>query len=147
MRRFAAPNPTDRSMKNSPKQKKAFPVPVRLQYDCAKCPAYCCTYDEIPVKKRDIERLAKHFGVEFAIAQELYTKPTEDGKGRQLRHRKDSVFRTACAFLDRKKRQCTVYEARPGICRDFPGASRCGYYDFLRFEREHQEDPAHIALT
>jgi Fe-S-cluster containining protein len=147
MRRFAAPTSPDRSMKKSPKQKKAFPVPVRLQYDCAKCPAYCCTYDEIPVKKRDIERLARHFGVEYAIAEALYTKPTEDGKGRQLRHRKDSVFATACAFLDRKKRQCTVYEARPAICRDFPGASRCGYYDFLRFEREHQEDPDFVALT
>ncbi len=135
------------SPKKPKKPKKPFPVPVRLQYDCLKCPAYCCTYDEIPVKPRDIERLARHFGVDADVARELYTKPTEDGKGRQLRHRKDTVFKTACAFLDPKKRQCTVYEARPAICRDFPGGSRCGYYDFLRFEREHQEDPEFIALT
>ncbi|HRE13592.1 MAG TPA: YkgJ family cysteine cluster protein [Usitatibacteraceae bacterium] len=129
------------------KKKKPFPVKVRVQYDCLKCPAYCCTYPEIPVKKRDLERLAKHFGVDVEIAQELYTKPTEDGKGRQLRHRKDDIFKTACAFLSKENRRCTVYEARPSICREFPGEKRCGYYDFLKFEREHQEDPEFIALT
>ena len=41
----------------------------------------------------------------------------------------------------------TVYEARPAICRDFPGGRRCGYYDFLKFERHHQDDPDFIALT
>ena len=39
--------------------KKPFPVPVRVNYSCAKCPAYCCTYTEIEVTPRDIERLAR----------------------------------------------------------------------------------------
>lgn len=128
-------------------KKKEFPVKVKVKYDCLKCPAYCCTYPEIPVKKRDIKRLAEHFGVDVEVATELYTKPTDDKKGRQLRHRKDTVFKTACTFLDREKRQCTIYEARPEICRDFPGSKRCGYYEFLKFEREHQEDETFIALT
>ena len=49
--------------------------------------------------------------------------------------------------LDRKTRRCTVYESRPGVCRDYPDSQRCGYYDFLRFERAHQDDPEFIALT
>ena len=36
---------------------------------------------------------------------------------RLLRHRKDGVFDSACVFLDQEKRQCTVYDVRPGVCR------------------------------
>ena len=56
------------------KQSKPFPVPVRLNYSCHKCPAYCCTYDEIEVTKRDIERLARHFDTDYATAEERFTK-------------------------------------------------------------------------
>ena len=41
-------------------------------------------------------------------------------------------------------RRCTVYEARPEVCRAYPGGSHCGYYNFLSFERRVQEDPDHI---
>jgi Fe-S-cluster containining protein len=126
---------------------KPFPVPVRLRYSCKKCPAYCCTYEEIPVTARDIARLGRHFGIDAAQAEERFTRLDELGKARVLRHRKDSVFKTACMHLDQEKRRCTVYEARPAICRDFPGGTRCGYYDFLKFERHHQDDPEYIALT
>ena len=37
--------------------------PKRVQFNCAKCPGYCCSYPVIVVTKRDIERLAKHFGL------------------------------------------------------------------------------------
>ena len=42
---------------------KPFPIPVRNRYSCSKCPAYCCSYPEIEVTTRDIERLAKHLGL------------------------------------------------------------------------------------
>jgi hypothetical protein len=129
------------------KKSKPFPVPVRTSYSCNKCPAYCCTYEEIPVKSRDIVRLARHFGIGRAQAELRFTRLDEKGEARVLRHRKDGVFKSACTFLDQKTRQCTVYEARPAICGDFPGGSRCGYYDFLKFERLHQDDPEFIALT
>jgi Fe-S-cluster containining protein len=126
---------------------KPFPVPVRVNYACRKCPAYCCTYEEIPVTARDVARLARHFGIEAQEAEARFTRAGGDGKARLLRHRKDSVFKSACVHLDQEQRRCGVYEARPAICRDFPGGSRCGYYDFLKFERHHQDDPAFIALT
>jgi Fe-S-cluster containining protein len=50
-------------------------------------------------------------------------------------------------LLDQEKRRCTVYEARPAVCRAYPDTARCGYYDFLQFEREQQGDPEFIALT
>ncbi|HET9395444.1 MAG TPA: YkgJ family cysteine cluster protein, partial [Nitrospiraceae bacterium] len=58
-----------------------------------------------------------------------------------LRHRKDSIFDSVCRFLDPKTRRCSVYEARPAVCREYPDAGRCGYFEFLQFEREQQGDP------
>jgi Fe-S-cluster containining protein len=140
MRRFAA-------LANAMKKSKPFPVPVRVSFSCKKCPAYCCTYEEIPLRARDIARLARHFGLDAAQVEARYTRPDGKQARRVLRHRKDGVFKSACMFLDQGTRQCTVYEARPAICRDFPGGRRCGYYDFLKFERHHQDDPDFIALT
>ena len=127
--------------------KKPFPIPVRVHYSCAKCPAYCCTYNEIEITTRDIDRLARHFDVSYKVAEERYTKSDAKKAVRFLRHRKDKVFESACTFLDQDKRRCTVYEARPGVCRKFPDSSRCGYYDFLRFERTQQGDEEYVALT
>ena len=116
------------------------------KYSCEKCPGYCCSYPEIEIAPRDIERLAKHFGMDYAKAEERFTKP--DAKdARLLRHKQDRIFATVCMFLDMKTRRCTVYDARPGVCRDYPESKRCGYYEFLKFERTQQDDPKFIALT
>ena len=128
---------------------KAFPVPVRsaarVKYSCDKCPAYCCSYPEIEVTRRDIERLARHFGLSYEAAEERFTK--HDGKVHMLRHRRDRIFTSVCALLDQKTRRCSVYDARPGVCREYPDTPRCGYYEFLKFERAQQDDPKFIALT
>ena len=127
--------------------KKPFPVPVRVSYSCSKCPAYCCTYTEIEVTTRDIDRLARHFGLTYAQAEDRFTKPDRNNKIRMLRHKQDRVFASSCMLLDQKTRRCTVYDARPGVCRKYPDSSRCGYYDFLKFEREQQGDEKLVALT
>ena len=129
------------------KNGKAFPIPVRAKYSCEKCPAYCCSYPEIEVTPRDIARLAKYFGMDYAKAEERFTKPDEEDKVRVLRHKQDRIFKTVCMFLDLKTRRCTVYDARPGVCRGYPESKRCGYYEFLKFERAHQGDEKFIALT
>jgi Fe-S-cluster containining protein len=131
------------------KNGKAFPVPVKVKvsYSCKKCPGFCCTYSDIEITQRDIARLGKHFGLSPAVAETRFTKADDTGKARLLRHRADKHFTTACMFLDQEKRRCTVYEARPGVCRQYPDSTKCGYYDFLRFERVQQGDPEFIATT
>lgn len=116
-------------------------------FDCARCPAYCCSYPEIRVKKKDLRRLAKHLGLSLEAVRAKFTTRDAAGKKRILRHRKDAHFGSVCRLLDRKTRHCSVYAARPKICRDFPGTRRCGYYDFLSFERRLLEDPDHVATT
>lgn len=135
-------------------KKKVIPIrnggsraALRLRYDCTKCPAYCCSYALIEVGKRDVARLARHFGLTYAQAERRFTKYDAGTGVRVLRHQQDEHFSTVCRFLDTEKRRCTVYEARPAVCRAYPDGTRCGYYDFLRFEREQQGDPDFIATT
>lgn len=116
-------------------------------FNCERCPAYCCSYPVIEVTKKDLRRLAKHFGLSLEQAVKKFTKRNPEGKKRALRHRSDEHFGSVCRFLDRETRACTVYHARPQICRDFPGTRRCGYYEFLKFERDLLKDPDHVATT
>jgi len=121
-------------------------VKTRLGYDCSKCPAYCCTYDWIRVTKRDIARLAKRFEISYEEAESKFTMFVEEYDSRVLRHSKDHVFKSRCRFLHPTRRNCTVYEHRPETCRAFPEEKRCGYYDFLTWERKHQDDESFIPL-
>lgn len=115
-------------------------------YDCVDCPAYCCSvYERVQVKPRDIRRLAKYFGVTEDVATSRYTKIYE--KERVLRRKKDPLFGEACQFINPETRGCTIYHARPSVCREFPSTKRCAYYDLLSFEREQQDDPKVIPLV
>lgn len=119
-------------------------APPKLSYDCIKCPAYCCSYDRIIVENKDLARLGRHFGIDTDTARRRFTKQVE---GEQvLRHQKDKIYGTICMFLDTKTRRCTIYDARPGVCHEYPDRPRCGYYDFLKWERRHQEDEEFIPL-
>jgi len=124
----------------------AYNAAMRLRYDCTKCPGYCCSYPRIAVTERDVARLARYHGLSVDRARERFTYRyrTKEVDERILRHRRDDVFDSVCRFLDRHTRRCTVYQARPGVCRQYPHASRCGYYEFLRFEREQQGDDGFI---
>ena len=118
----------------------------RPQYDCSKCPGYCCSYPRIEVSDADLRRLAKHFSLSFELAEQRFTRVwrSDEGFERVLRHQKDSIFGTICRFFDTDARRCTIYKARPGVCREYPDRPKCGYYDFLKFERRHQDDPDFI---
>lgn len=118
----------------------------RIRYDCSKCPGYCCSYPRIEVKDKDLKRLAKHFGLPVEEAERKLTRRYKDDESdeRILRHHKDEVYGTICRFFDRTERRCTVYAARPDVCRQYPNGSTCGYYGFIRFERKHQGDPDFI---
>ena len=79
------------------------------------------------------------------VATERFTKL--NGKERILRRKADRLFGQACTFLDQDTRKCTIYNARPLVCREFPTTSRCSYYDLLEFERDQQGDPDVIPLV
>ena len=117
-----------------------------MSYNCSKCPGYCCSYPVIPLKKRDVERLADHFALSFKEARRRFTKVDGD-EPYAMRRKEDDHFGRICRFFDTEARRCTIYMARPGICRQYPGGHSCGYYSFLKSERDSQDDPEHIAST
>jgi Fe-S-cluster containining protein len=112
------------------------------RYDCSKCPGYCCSYSRIAVTDFDIERLARHFGISTAAARRKFTYryKTRELDEQLLRHKKDHVYKSTCRFFDQDARRCTVYEARPSVCRLYPEDRVCGYWQFLKFERSQQGD-------
>ena len=80
--------------------------------------------------------MAAHYEIAFTDAEKRFTK-TVDGE-RIMRRRKDDLLGESCKFLDKQSRGCTIYEARPEVCRDFPNARRCAYYDLWQFEQDQQ---------
>lgn len=119
---------------------------TKTRFNCLSCPGYCCSHPRIAVSDYDIERLAKHFGISARAARKRFTYryTTKDADEQILRHQKDHVYKTICRFFDTDARRCTVYEARPNVCRRYPYGNQCGYYDFLKFERIHQDDEEFI---
>ena len=117
-----------------------------MAYNCAKCPGYCCSYPLIPLNTRDVTRLAKHFELSFEAAAKKFTKADPEAKY-AMRRKADTHYGKICQFFDTDKRRCTIYTARPEICRAYPGDNHCGYYEFLKHERTAQEDEEHVAST
>ncbi|MEO1205650.1 MAG: YkgJ family cysteine cluster protein [Pseudomonadota bacterium] len=115
-------------------------------YDCLNCPGYCCSYPLIALRKKDVERLAKHFDIAFDKAKETFTEQAH-GEKYAMRRKEDEHFGKICRFFDTEERRCTIYKARPKVCRTYPNTKRCGYYDFLEAERIAQDDPDYIATT
>lgn len=119
---------------------------MNLAYDCTKCPAYCCSiYDRVQVTRRDVNRLARHFGLTYEMAEQRFTRLYNNE--RILRRKSDPIFGQACRFLNPETRQCGIYDARPAVCREFPTTKRCAYYDLIEFERTHQDDVDVVPLV
>jgi Fe-S-cluster containining protein len=80
--------------------------------DCTAC-ANCCKTVRPTLSDEDISRMARRLGVERQQFIEQYLEPGEAGP------EKPWQMRTApCPFL--KDNRCSVYEDRPGDCRDYP---------------------------
>lgn len=83
--------PTQQSLYNPDMTKS------KVDYNCSKCPGYCCTYPRIVVTDKDIARLANHFGISEDAARLRYTRqyefesddPDEYVNERILKHRKE----------------------------------------------------------
>ena len=79
--------------------------------DCRSC-ANCCREATARLIDRDIDKLVRFLGMRREEFLRDYTVLTED-EGRVLRRNENG-----CVFLGGN--DCTVYEARPQSCQDFP---------------------------
>ena len=92
---------------------------------CNFCPGFCCYRLEgasLYIMAEDINRMARHFGI-------------SDGEVRRRYLEGKNTFKTradgSCIFLapDRLCKRCTIHEARPKQCRDFPYDKPCPYLE------------------
>lgn len=99
------------------------PAAAAETVSCISCPGYCCYRLEgstLFITAEDINRLARHFGI-------------NDGEVRRHYIEGKNTFRTradgSCPFLSNEKtaRRCSVHDARPRQCREFPYGEPCPY--------------------
>jgi uncharacterized protein len=80
--------------------------------DCTEC-ANCCRVATVRLAERDIEKLSKYLRIRPAEFIRNYTEESPD-EGVILKRSEG----TGCVFLEGNS--CTVYDARPHICENFP---------------------------
>jgi|GEM_PF-123074 len=91
------------------------------QIDCLQC-ANCCKTTSPIFYDKDIERLARHLRLRPAQVIEQYLKVDEEG---------DWVLKQSpCLFLSADN-HCSVYEARPTACREYPHTNRKRMHQIL----------------
>lgn len=91
------------------------------EIDCLAC-ANCCSTTSPIVRDKDVDRLAKHLRLRPAELIEKYMLLDSDG---------DYVMNTApCPFLG-SDNYCSVYEARPKACREYPHTDRKNFHQIL----------------
>lgn len=92
---------------------------------CNYCPGYCCyrlAGSILLITGDDINRLARHLGI-------------TDGAFRRLYMENKHTFKVkadgACVFCatDKMIKRCSVHQARPWQCRQFPNARSCPYLE------------------
>ena len=84
---------------------------IEEQIDCTQC-ANCCRVATVTLSERDVDRLARYLRIKPRKFIPDYTEESED-EGLILRRSE-----SGCVFLSGN--DCTVYDARPDICRRFP---------------------------
>lgn len=89
--------------------------------DCLQC-ANCCKTTSPIFYQKDIERVAAALKMKPGPFIQQYLHMDEDG---------DFVLNSApCPFLDAEN-YCTVYEARPAACREYPHTNRKRMYQIM----------------
>jgi Fe-S-cluster containining protein len=89
--------------------------------DCLQC-ANCCKTTSPIFYQKDIERISKHLKLRPSDFIDKYLHIDED---------KDYVLNSApCPFLGNDN-YCSVYEARPNACREYPHTDRKRFYQLL----------------
>ena len=104
-----------KSHRHSDRRLRRFGEEIEAEIDCTQC-ANCCRITDVGITERDIEKLAKFIGVSEREFRQQFT--ARDDAGALILKREES----GCVFL--KGNLCSVYEARPQNCANFPHVVR-----------------------
>ncbi len=99
-----------------PEEFQAVAAEIEQQFNCTEC-ANCCRYSLVTVNSSEIARIAEYLGCDPDEVVRLYTVPDPEAQTTRLLASNPG----GCIFLD--ENLCTIYDARPEACRDFPHVS------------------------
>lgn len=86
---------------------------IQEQIDCKTC-ANCCRNSVVPVNRSEIEAVARRLDLTPREVIQQYTLPDPESPSTRILR----TSRDGCVFLEGNL--CSIYEARPKPCRDFP---------------------------
>jgi len=99
------------------------------EIDCLTC-ANCCKTTSPIFRDVDIDRIAQHLGLRPSELIEQYLHLDADG---------DYVLNSApCPFLG-SDNYCSIYEARPRACREYPHTDRKHFHQILNLTLKNTE--------
>jgi hypothetical protein len=104
-----------KSHRHSDRRLRRFGEEIEAEIDCTAC-ANCCRVTEVGITEKDIEKLAKFVGTSEREFVEQFTALDESGATILKRNE------NGCVFLE--ENLCSVYEARPHNCVNFPHVVR-----------------------
>jgi Fe-S-cluster containining protein len=104
-----------KSHRHSDRRLRRFGEEIEAEIDCTAC-ANCCRVTEVGITEKDVEKLAKFIGASEREFVEQYTAADEAGA---MILKRDQ---NGCVFL--QGNLCSVYEARPHNCVNFPHVVR-----------------------
>jgi Fe-S-cluster containining protein len=90
-------------------------IQAQLDFQCQRCGICCQVADPIDIYPKDIRRLASYFNISIEEAIDEYTIPHPIEP--DLRAFKKTA---PCRFYDQTKKGCSIYQARPMVCRCSP---------------------------
>ena len=100
-----------RNHRHSDRRLRRFGEDIEAQIDCTTC-ANCCRVSEVEITDRDIDKLAKFLGM---TRKEFIRDSTQQSESGELILKRTE---SGCVFLE--DNLCSVYEARPQNCANFP---------------------------
>jgi hypothetical protein len=100
-----------RNHRHSDRRLRRFGEDIEAQIDCTTC-ANCCRVSEVEITDRDIDKLAKFLGM---TREEFIRDSTQQAESGELILKRTEA---GCVFLEGNL--CSVYEARPQNCANFP---------------------------
>jgi len=104
-----------KSHRHSDRRLRRFGEEIEAEIDCTQC-ANCCRVTEVGITPRDVEKLAKFIGVSENEFKQQFTQ-RDDADAMILKRGEGG-----CVFLEGNL--CSVYEARPLNCANFPHVVR-----------------------
>lgn len=101
--------------RHSDRRLRRFGENIEAEIDCKTC-ANCCRVTEVEITARDIEKLSKFLGM---TKQEFIRDSTQQADSGEMILKRNEA---GCVFLEGNL--CTVYDARPHNCVNFPHVVR-----------------------